>query len=665
MSAKCSIMKPIYLLLAALSGAACGSTPSGEGRLAHPDSGTNPANAGTSGKDSGADTSGSGGGGGSAGIGGSTTDEDSGGVDAQVNPDLDAAGLSIERQPDGSLCRFSRDGRYLIVRVHNAGPKRAPLTQVEVATANTSYALRLEAQELDPSQSIDLSFDRSPLVGFIEQWAFAIALDPDGEHGPAAAPLAGLCLGHRARAALGMQALSAWYDTPSGLWNGNEWWRGANMLEVTIDYSRHTGDSTYVPLIDNTFVENQSGNFLNEYYDDEGWWALTWIKAYDLTHDVKYLDMAKTIFNDMLIGWQSSHCGGGLYWRKIDLAKNAIPNELFLAIAARLHLRTPGDGGPGSYLDWATREWAWFENSGMIGEDFQIVDGINSTTCVPEGPAYTYNQGVILGGLVDLWQSTGDASLLDTAESIALSAIEHMTTPDGVFIEALCDPDCGEGDGVQFKGIFARNLAYLYVVRPRAEFQEFLIRQSDAIWGQSRNAANQFGKRWAGPFDLADASRQSSALDAIVGAVAAASPNLALYSGATGSTPCSPTEAPVYAADGSARFGSKWCSGGLSGQQMVLDLGLTSHVVGFRMRHAGAGGEDVGLNTRDFAIDVSADEVAWTTSALITDNIDSVTTHPMPGVDVRYVRLRVMQAQTRIDLLAARIYEFEVFGIDL
>ena len=69
-------------------------------------------------------------------------------------------------------------------------------------------------------------------------------------------------------------------------------------------------------------------------------------------------------------------------------------------MAARLHLRTPGDT---NYLDWAKREWAWFKKTGMLTAKHQIIDGL-TTSCTPGGPAYTYNQGVILGGLVELWR---------------------------------------------------------------------------------------------------------------------------------------------------------------------------------------------------------------------------------------------------------------------
>lgn len=467
----------------------------------------------------------------------------------------------------------------------------------------------------------------------------------------------------RTRAELGMVPLAGWYDVPTGLFDKNAWWTGANMLEVTIDYARETGDPTYISLIDNSFVKNQSSSFLNDYYDDEGWWALTWIKAYDLSHQQKYLDMAKTIFHDMSLGWDDK-CGGGVYWRKMRDNKNAIPNELFLTIAARLHLRTPGDTGAGSYLDWAQREWTWFKGTGMIGADHQIVDGLAKLSdCSLGGPAYSYNQGVILGGLTDLAAATNDPSLLDAAQSIADAALEKMTEPGGAFIEKVCDPKCGEGDGVQFKGVFARNLAYLYRARPLPKYQAFLQRQSDVIWDDARNDQNQFGQRWAGPFDKGDASRQSSALDAIVGAVRAAHPNVALGATATASASCGAQEGGDRALDGSSSWNSKWCAPGAGDQTLTVDLGSVRWVVGFRVRHAGAGGEDKTWNTRDFEIETSTDNQSFSAAVSVTGNTADVTSHPIAARAVRYARLHVTTGQTAADAQAVRIYEFESLGL--
>jgi predicted alpha-1,6-mannanase (GH76 family) len=75
------------------------------------------------------------------------------------------------------------------------------------------------------------------------------------------------------------------------------------------------------------------------------------------------------------------------------------------------------------------------------------------------------------------------------------------------------------GDGSQFKGIFARYLCDFYGRTGRPAYRDFIIRNARSVWDNSRNARNQFGVCWAGPFDVGDASRQSSALDMLNAAV--------------------------------------------------------------------------------------------------------------------------------------------------
>ena len=309
----------------------------------------------------------------------------------------------------------------------------------------------------------------------------------------------------------GIKALQGFYNPSTGLWNTAGWWNSANALETTIDYCRLTDSLTYRDNLLNTFEKNKRGNFLNDFYDDEGWWALTWIKAYDLTGELRYLNMAKTIFNDMKGGWDST-CGGGIWWSKQRKYKNAIANELFLAIAAKLHLRTSSDTGAGSYLDWAQREWNWFKNTGMINRDNLINDGLDSN-CKNNGQlTWTYNQGVILGGLVDLYRSTQDRSLLKQAQAIA-DATLRVLAPNGILREP-CEPDCGK-DGPQFKGIFVRYLGDLYQVTQQSAYKDFILRNANSIWSTCRNDANQFGLCWANAFDSADAARQCAAVDAL------------------------------------------------------------------------------------------------------------------------------------------------------
>jgi predicted alpha-1,6-mannanase (GH76 family) len=305
-------------------------------------------------------------------------------------------------------------------------------------------------------------------------------------------------------------ALQQWYNH-KGLWDTTGWWNAANCVEAIENVIVAENGGAYLKVLDETFRKNSHANFLNEYYDDEGWWALAWIRAYDLTGETRYLKMAKTIFADMAGGWDS-HCDGGIWWRKDRHYKNAIANELFLLVAIRLHQRTPGDAGANSYFDWATREWAWFKKTGMINSKNLVNDGLNRA-CENNGQTtWTYNQGVIVGGLTELFKSTGDTNYLHEATAIADAAIATLNDGKGILAER-CEPNgCGGADVPQFKGIFIRHLADLYDVTRKPEYYQFLAANARSIWANDRDTSNRFGLRWAGAVDLVDAARHSSAM---------------------------------------------------------------------------------------------------------------------------------------------------------
>ena len=276
--------------------------------------------------------------------------------------------------------------------------------------------------------------------------------------------------------AAGIAALQRWYVEDTGLWRSTGWWNAANSVTVLVKYSQLSHSSAYLPAIANTFTRNSKSNFLNQYYDDEGWWALAWIAAYDLTHEARYLDMAETIFSDMTGGWDNT-CGGGSWWNKDRKYKNAIPNELFLSIAAELASRSADAQKRAADLVWAQKEWAWFSQSRMINSQDLINDGLDANCRNNHQAVWSYNQGVILGGLVALWRKTQDWSLLQEAQTIALATISHQTDRNGILIDP-CEPDCRD-DALQFKGIFVRNLALLNSVAPLAQYKSFLSKMPE------------------------------------------------------------------------------------------------------------------------------------------------------------------------------------------
>lgn len=260
-----------------------------------------------------------------------------------------------------------------------------------------------------------------------------------------------------------------------------------------------------------------------------GWWALGLIRAYDVTRDTAYLDSAVLLFTDLQSGL-GGPCKGGIYWSRERKYVNAITNELYLSIAASLANRIPGDA---SYVKIAKEQWEWFKNSGMINKNNLINDGLNGK-CKNNGlNTWSYNQGVVLGGLTELHRATNgsDASLLTSAKTIARAAIKHLSNEDGVLVETdkceLRKGNCGR-DGQQFKGIFVRNLRYLHDVSPEEDFRRFILDQAASIWVNNRDeresakGKSRLGVAWAGPFVKATGASQSCALDALVAAIAVA-----------------------------------------------------------------------------------------------------------------------------------------------
>ena len=155
----------------------------------------------------------------------------------------------------------------------------------------------------------------------------------------------------------------------------------------------------------------------------------------------------------------------------------------------------------------------------MIDSQSLINDGLNATNpaaCINNHQTtWTYNQGVILGGLAELYKADRDPALISKAQSIANAAMTTLVTKTGV----LAEPPGGGPDLPQFKGIFMRNLVRLNHAAPKAEYKAFAYANAASIWKNDQGANHQFGSQWQGPFDSGDGTRQTSALDAMIAAI--------------------------------------------------------------------------------------------------------------------------------------------------
>ncbi|KAI4624036.1 hypothetical protein J4E80_003849 [Alternaria sp. BMP 0032] len=262
-------------------------------------------------------------------------------------------------------------------------------------------------------------------------------------------------------------------------------------------------------------------DWLDGYYDDDLWWALAWINAYDVTADPAYLNLAEGIFLAVSRTWGTYCSHGGIYWNWERDYINAIANELFFSTAAHLATRVNHNGKKTLYLYWAEKSLNWFVGSGMINEGGTINDGLTEDCANNNKTVWSYNQGVILGGFVELYQasSSSHSAYLVLASEIANAALVALSDENGVLHDE-CEPNCG-ADGAQFKGIFMRNLVKLHAVAPEKVFANAIRVNAGSIWQRDRavtvDGLPVFSVNWAGPWVTpANASTHSSAMDALV-----------------------------------------------------------------------------------------------------------------------------------------------------
>ncbi|MGY0234097.1 discoidin domain-containing protein [Longispora urticae] len=131
---------------------------------------------------------------------------------------------------------------------------------------------------------------------------------------------------------------------------------------------------------------------------------------------------------------------------------------------------------------------------------------------------------------------------------------------------------------------------------------------------------------------------------------------------ATGSTPCQASESADKAVDGTTANNSKWCSN-VSSKWLQVTLASEQMVTNVVIRHAGAGGESVTANTKDYDIQTSVDGTTWTTALQVRGNTASVTNDRLPAptraVHVRLVVVTPAQDTTSV----SRVYEVETYGL--
>ncbi|MFK4089295.1 glycoside hydrolase family 76 protein [Kribbella sp. NPDC020789] len=332
------------------------------------------------------------------------------------------------------------------------------------------------------------------------------------------------------RTAAAADALMYSYQ-PYTAWWLSSWWNSAVALTTVMDYQQRARRTDLRWIVNEMYEKNKGvfpagvksgdaleGNFISRAIDDTEWWAIAWIQAYDLTGDRKYLDMAVTIANYVHGYWDTGSCGGGVWWDRERTYKNAVTNGLYIRMTAALHNRLAGDT---VWLQRATTGWNWFTNSGMINSAGLVNDGLTGSCANNGQTVWTYNQGLAIGGALELWRATGDSAVLAKARQLGDAAISStLLSPGGILTESCDAAGTCDDNQKQFKGIFMRYLMDLADSTGDAAYKTYAQRQADSIWQNDRDALNRLGQRWAAG-GVRDWRTQASAL----GGLLAATPN--------------------------------------------------------------------------------------------------------------------------------------------
>ncbi|GAA3089667.1 putative alpha-1,6-mannanase (GH76 family) [Kribbella aluminosa] len=339
-----------------------------------------------------------------------------------------------------------------------------------------------------------------------------------------------------ARARVAADQLMSSYE-PNKAWFPSSWWNSAVALQTIGDYMQRTGDRRYLPQLDNTFEKDKGafpagylsgdellGNFTSRAIDDSEWWGLTWVQAYDVTKNPKYLDMAVKIAEYVEGYWDPGSCGGGVWWNAERTYKNAVTNGLWIRLTAELHNRMPHDT---RWLGRAQEGWNWFTSSGMINSAGLVNDGLKGNCQSNGDTVWSYNQGLAIGAGLELWRATHDPKLLTTVRRLADAAIAPGgLVTDGVLAE-YCDAPSRTCDdnGKQFKGIFMRYWTDLADTTHDRRYTDFVAQQAATVWDNDRDASDRLGERWSGQTpNVFDWRTQASALSALLAAVPARPP---------------------------------------------------------------------------------------------------------------------------------------------
>jgi predicted alpha-1,6-mannanase (GH76 family) len=205
------------------------------------------------------------------------------------------------------------------------------------------------------------------------------------------------------------------------------------------------------------------------FYDDNDWVALAFAQRYQMAKDSVALTQAEALSKLVVYAWDSNPahpCPGGDYWTQAGWShdRNTISNAPGAQLALRLYLATKNT----SYRDTAQQRYDWV-NSCMLAPDGLYWDHIDLAGNINK-MLWSYNQGMMVGASLLLYEATGEETYLQRAEQLAQTSLTFYSQSGRFYTQPVI-----------FNAIFFRNLLILDAVRPHGRYRQALREYTNAL----------------------------------------------------------------------------------------------------------------------------------------------------------------------------------------
>lgn len=148
------------------------------------------------------------------------------------------------------------------------------------------------------------------------------------------------------------------------------WW-SAHALDVVVDAYQRTQADAYLKrmrAVHERIRKNSEATWQRPYYDDMAWLGLSSLRAYQSTGEARYLEVTRTLWEELKGGWNNQEGGGIARRRSQPGYKNTASSAPSVILAVRIH-RELGDP---EYRDWAQRIYSWL-NDTLVNQETGLV----------------------------------------------------------------------------------------------------------------------------------------------------------------------------------------------------------------------------------------------------------------------------------------------------